>query len=793
MRSMRIQLIVLLAALLVAGSALGDLRPEDLLIVVDSRNPDSLEVGLRYAEKRGVPDKNIVRLSYGKRRERTDWDDFKENIFDPVTEYIKRHKLQQRINMIVLTKGIPYSVEGEAATWMFYAHGVRLRKMNPYFGSRQPLEARYHFGPDRYPAVMLTGFTREDAFRMIDNGIRSDATHPDGTVYFMRGGPIRGLRYEQAPPVAAELELMGIKCELLPGRGIEDRSDVLGYLTGATSVKTRNDYLPGAFAEHLTSYGGQIYRRKGGQMSILRFIEAGATGTCGTVDEPLANWRKFPHARFYVAYARGFTLGEAMWQSVAMPYQVIFVGEPLACPFRRKGPEIEVVSIEPRGADTLQVKVRATAGEAGHRLEGVLMRVDKGLPRPVFPPVDSDTRVRLEFPIRLNSSAEAEKRPPNGIVFQTILKKDEPPGVALERLADEINATATFPVKVKSSGGMLQMLYLPNSAIPPYFHVRCEAVGGGMPAWLPSEPVCRFRGQSGPRPAMTRFHVLGQVKVAFEAGIRVGDLERRISVEVGETATDVLRAIADSFFGEERISGPDGIQFVVKEAEPVRAEIAVRSRKPGPEWNGREVRLHIPPGKGLKVVPYERKTKLIGGSGATPGAYLLTLTPNPHRAEKEIVLTVGEERFAFSSPGNETRGEMVARFCKELRAAAPGLAVEYANGRIALKSGLEEPPTLVVEKDTEDFSVAILGGRWAKLRSFTPEEGGNPPRLQSKWVAFLNLHVGWRRIERTVELDISALPPGRHDIVVHGFYGGPYRGVTSGKGFFGKEKRKDEG
>jgi hypothetical protein len=46
--------------------------------------------------------------------------------------------------------------------------------------------------------------------------------------------------------------------------------------------------------------------------------------------------QKFPQPPIVVNnYLRGDTLIEAYWKSVAMPGQGIFIGEPLAAPFRR--------------------------------------------------------------------------------------------------------------------------------------------------------------------------------------------------------------------------------------------------------------------------------------------------------------------------------------------------------------------------------------------------------------------------------------------------------------------------
>jgi len=56
------------------------------------------------------------------------------------------------------------------------------------------------------------------------------------------------------------------------------------------------------------------------------------------VVEPCNLPQKFPHPAVLARhYLRGDTLIEAYWKSVQMPGQGIFIGEPLAAPFRRAG------------------------------------------------------------------------------------------------------------------------------------------------------------------------------------------------------------------------------------------------------------------------------------------------------------------------------------------------------------------------------------------------------------------------------------------------------------------------
>jgi uncharacterized protein (TIGR03790 family) len=107
------------------------------------------------------------------------------------------------------------------------------------------------------------------------------------------------------------------------------------YFIGAASVAglDSNHFLPGAVGDHLTSYGGAL--TDGSQMSALRWLEAGATGSYGTVVEPCNLTAKFPNTGLMMRhYLAGETLVEAYWKSVAMPGQGLFIGEPLATPFR---------------------------------------------------------------------------------------------------------------------------------------------------------------------------------------------------------------------------------------------------------------------------------------------------------------------------------------------------------------------------------------------------------------------------------------------------------------------------
>ena len=81
-----------------------------------------------------------------------------------------------------------------------------------------------------------------------------------------------------------------------------------------------------------SSAGGILYNE--GQMSSLKWLEAGATGSYGSVSEPCNFWQKFSNPKVLVGhYLAGETLVEAYWKSVYWPTQGLFIGEPLSAPF----------------------------------------------------------------------------------------------------------------------------------------------------------------------------------------------------------------------------------------------------------------------------------------------------------------------------------------------------------------------------------------------------------------------------------------------------------------------------
>jgi uncharacterized protein (TIGR03790 family) len=187
------------------------------------------------------------------------------------------------------------------------------------------------------PTMSLAAGNFREARALIDRGVASDGKAPSGTAYLLSTGDAARNARQPSFASARILSRPGMKIAVLRSNTLQDRGDVLFYFTGLARVKNigSNRFVPGAVADHLTSFGGVLVGSS--QMSAMEWLRAGAAGSYGTVVEPCAFTGKFPSVPILMRrYLAGETLIEAYWKSVAMPAQGIFIGEPLAAPFRTR-------------------------------------------------------------------------------------------------------------------------------------------------------------------------------------------------------------------------------------------------------------------------------------------------------------------------------------------------------------------------------------------------------------------------------------------------------------------------
>jgi uncharacterized protein (TIGR03790 family) len=185
-------------------------------------------------------------------------------------------------------------------------------------------------------AMLLPTGSVDEGKALVDRGKASGfRTSSAGAYYLVTSETARNSR-AQFFPVTGAVPQRKLAIHTLREDFIEGKRDIMIYQTGKARVDKLDTlhFLPGALADHLTSFGGDLFGE--GQMSSLRWLEAGATASYGTVSEPCNYWQKFPNSAVLLRhYLAGTTAVEAYWRSVAWPTQGVFIGDPLAAPYRR--------------------------------------------------------------------------------------------------------------------------------------------------------------------------------------------------------------------------------------------------------------------------------------------------------------------------------------------------------------------------------------------------------------------------------------------------------------------------
>ncbi len=321
---------LLLALICATASAV---TANELALVINLDDPLSVALGAHYQTARHIPARNVLRVRLGSPRAVLAPDDFarvwqsaQKTLPASIQAYALAWTLPYRVGCMSITSAFAMGYGTR-----FCAEGCKPTAPNPLYD--QPSRAPYADFRVR-PAMLLAARTLENGRLLIARGVQSDGLQPQGRAYLVQTSD--QARSSRAPGYAFIRHALGnrLPIEIVLRDGIRNRFDVLFYFTGTTQVPYLETlgFLPGAVGDHLTSAGGQLDGT--GQMSALRWLEAGATGSYGAVVEPCNFPQKFPHPGLVMKYyLDGNTLIEAYWKSVVWPGQGVFIGEPLAAPF----------------------------------------------------------------------------------------------------------------------------------------------------------------------------------------------------------------------------------------------------------------------------------------------------------------------------------------------------------------------------------------------------------------------------------------------------------------------------
>lgn len=307
---------------------------ENLAVIVNTNDPNSVEVGEYYIAARHIPEANLVKVALP-----LDTPNLKLEELEVLRIRIF-HKLTPNIQAMVLVWTTPFAVGCNSITSALTLgydakqcdNGCSSGKESVYFNSRSR-EPFSDYG--LRISILLPIKSVEKAKALIDRGVLSAFKMNEASAYFLRTSDTARSTRTPFFPKSARIDVKKLELKTLSTDFIKDKHDVMFYFTGQAQVEGLDSltFMPGAIADHLTSFGGDLTGT--GQMSSVKWLDAGATGSYGTVSEPCNYWQKFPNPRVVLQhYLAGETLIEAYWKSVKWPAQGLFIGEPLAAPYQ---------------------------------------------------------------------------------------------------------------------------------------------------------------------------------------------------------------------------------------------------------------------------------------------------------------------------------------------------------------------------------------------------------------------------------------------------------------------------
>ena len=366
----------------------------DTVVVVNKRSSDSRALGRYYAQKRGIPERNVCTISVDPKSPHITQQDFESSVRDVIDAFLANEGLRDHVRFLVLSMDIPTRVAGDNSITGALFYGVKSRtpgvkgceiaagSAQPYYGlERRYLPMTWPGQPEPRPLPFMLAVPTLDAGKaLVDRSVAADASFPSGAFcLFGSGDTARNIRHVRYPAVRQAFD--GIAALLPPGTSVlvaptnspVPEVPVLGCVMGLAYIpapfSSGATLAPGAIAEHLTSCGGMLPDPCFGQSTIRDWFALGAAASYGTVAEPCAYAVKFPDPLCQFWYARGFTAGESLWMSVKNPYQGLFAGDPLCAPFARGPPPQHPAPPPPPGrlplAPGRPLKLRLSAAAPG--------------------------------------------------------------------------------------------------------------------------------------------------------------------------------------------------------------------------------------------------------------------------------------------------------------------------------------------------------------------------------------------------------------------------------------------
>ncbi len=336
----------------------------DVGVVVNDNDTNSVGITNYFVQKRNIPLKNVIHIT-SPTKETIDDTEF-EAMRAQIEAYITSANLNDSLNYIVTTKGVPLrvdrggtggdlnsksaSVDAELmlilgpnssqigqATLIIPPSSVRV---HAYFRKDEKF-SRAKFG--MYLVTRLIGLTKDDVIKCIDRSGPFTLVNRDSALFVLDQdpNPIDGT-YNNFLIFAAD-SLTKRSWRVLLNKDsvyVTNQRNVLGYTSWGSNdhydhlytqyARPKNHWSPGSIAETYVSTSARNFVPGGeaGQSRIADLIAEGAIGASGYVFEPYSLAITWVHILFS-RYTSGYNLAESFYMAnPTMSWMAMVVGDP---------------------------------------------------------------------------------------------------------------------------------------------------------------------------------------------------------------------------------------------------------------------------------------------------------------------------------------------------------------------------------------------------------------------------------------------------------------------------------
>ncbi|MBC7391072.1 MAG: TIGR03790 family protein [Opitutaceae bacterium] len=295
---------ILIPAMLFSLTLAAQTNYDDVAVIVNGNNAESVEIGQYFKWKRNIPDKNVIKIKCTSDLE-IDSITF-DGIRDQIEDSLKSKNLLNSVNYLVTVKGIPIKIKRASCYSTVNSQFERcnafdseLRSLaaadsilrypysyifNPYFGSNENF-SRHKFGV--FLVTRLDGITKLDVINLINNSGPDIPLRKENSIFIFdigaKNSELSDYFFRDFSEHKTELESLGWKAEILSNK---EEGNIYSNVAGFNAINYRRDsislkwnFLPGSIGNQIDfATSDTVIQNSYKSLPFLKALSQGITG-----------------------------------------------------------------------------------------------------------------------------------------------------------------------------------------------------------------------------------------------------------------------------------------------------------------------------------------------------------------------------------------------------------------------------------------------------------------------------------------------------------------------------------